>query len=146
MSYKGKFIPLNYLKYKGDHLNIVYRSLWELKLMKFFDENDSILEWSSEEIIIPYISPKDKKYHRYYPDFKIKKKTKDNIIETVLIEVKPKKQTKAPKIQNKKTKKYLNEVLTYAINKSKWEYAEKFCDKNNWKFQIITEDDLGIKY
>ena len=53
MSYKGRFTPKNYKKYKGDPTKVVYRSMWELRFMKYCDKNDSILEWSSEEIVIP---------------------------------------------------------------------------------------------
>ena len=40
--------------------------------MVYCDNNPNILEWGSEEIIIPYKSPLDKKVHRYFPDFFIK--------------------------------------------------------------------------
>ena len=72
MSYKGKFSPKNIKKYKGNPTNIFYRSLWERRFMKYCDENPMILEWASEEIIIPYISSWDNKRHRYFPDFYIK--------------------------------------------------------------------------
>jgi len=35
MSYKGKYRPENPKKYKGDPTNIVYRSLWERKFMRY---------------------------------------------------------------------------------------------------------------
>ena len=54
MSYKGRFKPKHYKKYKGDPTKVIYRSMWELRFMKYCDKNPSILEWSSEEIIIPY--------------------------------------------------------------------------------------------
>ena len=56
MSYKGRFKPKEYKKYKGDPTKVVYRSMWELRFMKYCDSNPSILEWSSEEIVIPYRS------------------------------------------------------------------------------------------
>ena len=68
---KGKYIPKNSAKYRGDYRNIIYRSSWELKFMKYCDGNPSILEWGSEEIIIPYRSPLDNKIHRYFVDFYI---------------------------------------------------------------------------
>ena len=74
MTYKGKFLPNNRKKYKGDINNIVYRSLWERKFMVYCDENNDITEWGSEELIVPYISPLDGKRHRYFPDFYIKTK------------------------------------------------------------------------
>ena len=68
MSYKGKYIPKNPQKYKGDPSQVVYRSLWERKFMVYCDKNDKVVEWGSEEIIVPYRSPWDGKMHRYFPD------------------------------------------------------------------------------
>ena len=67
MSYKGKFRPTNRTKYKGDPDNIIYRSLWERQVMKDLDLNVNVVEWASEEIVIPYRSPIDGKMHRYFP-------------------------------------------------------------------------------
>ena len=104
MSYSGKFRPSNYLKYKGNPSNIVYRSLWELKFMNYCDKNENILEWGSEELWIPYISPKDDRVHRYFPDFYIKYKNRHGNIQKSLIEIKPLKQTKKPNMNPKKLK------------------------------------------
>ena len=57
MRYQGKYRPSFPRKYKGDPTNIIYRSSWEYKFMKWCDITPSIEEWGSEEIIIPYISP-----------------------------------------------------------------------------------------
>jgi len=54
MAYRGKFKPKNPNKYKGDANGIVYRSLWERNAFRWLDENDSIVAWNSEEIVIPY--------------------------------------------------------------------------------------------
>jgi hypothetical protein len=40
-------------------MNIVYRSLWERKFMVFCDRNANVMEWGSEEVVIPYRSPLD---------------------------------------------------------------------------------------
>ena len=88
MSYKGRYTPRNPKKYRGNHNNIVYRSLWELKFMKYCDRSASILEWGSEEIIIPYISPWDNRVHRYFPDFYIKVRQADGKVKKMIIEVK----------------------------------------------------------
>lgn len=145
MSYKGRFRPSNYHKYKGDPTKVIYRSLWELKFMRYCDLTDNILEWSSEEICIPYISPKDNRTHRYFPDFYIKAKQRDGSILKSLIEVKPFKQTQKPNMKPKrKTKNWLNEIVTYGINQSKWKAAEEYCEDRMWKFQILTEKELGI--
>ena len=74
--HKGRYIPHNKQKYIGDITNIIYRSSWERRFMKYCDTNSSIIEWSSEELYVPYVSPIDNKYHRYYPDFIIKVKSK----------------------------------------------------------------------
>ena len=146
MAYKGKYTPANPEKYKGNPYNIIYRSLWERKFMVYCDTNDKIIEWGSEEIIIPYLSPWDGRFHRYFPDFYIKVKQVNGNIKKFIIEVKPKKQTKAPKPVSRKTKKWINEVKTYGINEAKWKSATKWCKQNDMEFKILTEDDLGIRY
>ena len=137
MSYKGKFRPKNRTKYKGDPDNITYRSLWERQVMKSLDENPNIVEWASEEIVIPYRSPIDGKMHRYFPDFYVK----TSIGEQWLIEVKPKVQTKPPK-KSKSRRRYLREVKTWGVNQAKWEAAESICKKHGWKWNIWTEDQI----
>ena len=99
MAYSGKFQPKNPKKYKGNLSNIVYRSSWEARCMSYFDKNENVIWWSSEEIIVPYRSPVDGKVHRYYPDFIIKVKQKDGGIKTIMIEIKPEYQKKEPKVQ-----------------------------------------------
>lgn len=146
MAYKGSFKPNNPQKYKGNPSNIIYRSRWELMLMQKFDSHPDVLEWSSEEIIIPYISPMDNKIHRYFPDFYIKRKGIDGLVESILIEVKPFNQTKPPKILEKPNRRYLQEVSQWGINSSKWKYAEAYCKDRGWKFIIITEKDLDLKF
>jgi len=146
MAYKGKFRPKFPQKYRGDPTNIIYRSLWERNCMRYFDQNPNVLKWSSEEVIVPYKSPIDGRYHRYFPDFLIRVKNKEGKLETIMIEVKPSKETKEPKPQKRLTKKYLYEVKTWGINKSKWKAAIEFCKDRKWKFMIITEKELGIKY
>ena len=89
MAYSGKFQPRNPKKYKGNPSNIVYRSSWEARCMSYFDKNENVIWWSSEEIIVPYRSPVDGKVHRYYPDFIIKVRQKDGGIKTIMIEIKP---------------------------------------------------------
>lgn len=145
MSYSGRYRPSNYVKYKGDPTNVIYRSLWELKFMRYCDLNENVLEWGSEEISIPYVSPKDNRIHRYFPDFYIKIKKRDGSIQKSLIEVKPLKQTKKPNMNPKrKTKTWLNEVVTYGVNQAKWKAATEFCEDRMWTFQILTEKELGI--
>lgn len=143
-SYKGSFRPKNPTKYKGDPSGIVFRSSWELKFMNYLDAHPDVLEWSSEEFFIPYKSPVDGQYHRYFPDFWIRQRNKDGIEETLVVEIKPKKQTEPPAVQTRKTKRYITEVMTWGVNSAKWQAATDFCRKKNWKFRILTEQHLGI--
>ena len=143
MSYKGRFKPKHYKKYKGDPTKIIYRSMWELRFMKYCDKTPNILEWSSEEVIIPYRGL-DRRVHRYFPDFWIKYKNAKGQIVKEIIEVKPKAQTKKPTKKGKHYGKYLREARTYAINQAKWEAAEEYCLDRGYKFRIITEDHLKI--
>lgn len=144
MAYTGRYTPTNIHKYKGDVKNIIYRSSWELKFMKYCDVNDSILEWGSEELFIPYISPVDGKKHRYFPDFYIKIKDRNNKIKKYLVEVKPQYQTIEPKTKKRVTKQYVNEVITYSVNQAKWKAAEEFCKDHLWEFIILTENELKV--
>ncbi len=141
---QGKYIVRNKKKYMGDHNNVVYRSSWELKFLAWCDNNPSVVEFSSEEIVIPYKSPVDGKYHRYFVDCFVKVKDKDGNIKSYLIEIKPKKQTKEPEQQRRVTKRYITEVTTWGVNQAKWKAATEYCLDRNWEFKLITEDHLGL--
>ena len=145
MAYKGKFRPSIPKKYRGDYTNIIYRSLWEPKFMKYCDSNPNILEWGSEEVIVPYRSPIDNRYHRYFPDFYIKVRESTGKIKRMIIEIKPQKQCVEPKVQKRKTKSYVYQVCEYARNQAKWEAAKEFCEDRKWEFKVLTENELGIK-
>ena len=106
MAYKGKYIPTNPHKYIGNQQNVIYRSLWERRFMVYCDTTDKVIKWASEEVTVKYISPLDRKWHKYYPDFLAEVKTKDGGIKTFLIEVKPYKQPKPPVIKKRKTKNH----------------------------------------
>ena len=147
MSYKGRYTPINPKKYKGNPSRIVYRSLWERKFMVYCDTNNSILEWGSEEVIIPYLSPWDGRVHRYFPDFYIKVREHNKTTKKYIIEIKPKKQCKPPVATPKrKTKKWFGEVKTWGINEAKWKYATKWCENNGMEFMVLNEDHLNIRY
>ena len=104
MAYSGLFKPKNPQKYIGDHKNIIYRSTWECKVMNWLDQKDDVISWASEEMAIPYISPVDGRWHRYFPDFLVKVKTRTGKLKTLMVEVKPKKQTKEPEKKKRVTK------------------------------------------
>ena len=147
MSYKGRYTPINPKKYKGNPSRIVYRSLWERKFMVYCDTNNSILEWGSEEVIIPYLSPWDGRVHRYFPDFYIKVREHNKTTKKYIIEIKPKKQCKPPiATPKRKTKKWFSEVKTWGINEAKWKYATKWCENNGMEFKVLNEDHLNIRY
>lgn len=138
MAYSGRFVPNNPTKYLGNPTNIWYRSMWERRVMVHLDTNSSVLEWSSEEIIIPYLSPIDNRYHRYFPDFFVRTN-----IGAIILEVKPRAQAIMPEKKGEKvTKRYLQEVMTYGINQAKWKAAEEYCLDRGWKFKVITEKEL----
>jgi hypothetical protein len=144
MSYSGKYRPSNKHKYKGDPTNIIYRSLWERKFMVWCDKNENVLEWGSEEIVIPYISPVDNRVHRYFPDFYVRARTRNGRIEKYIIEIKPKSQTKPPTKQKRITRKFITEVKTYAVNEAKWKAAREYCADRRMEFLILTEVELKI--
>ena len=87
--HQGKYKIKNRDKYLGDPDNIVYRSSWELKVLQWLDSHPDVISFSSEEIVIPYISPADGRYHRSFPDFFVKIRSKDGTINNMILEVKP---------------------------------------------------------
>ena len=107
-SYKGRFTPQNKDKYLGNVRKIVYRSNWERRFMVYCDNNESIKHWGSEEVVVRYRNPIDKKLHNYFPDFFVVTE-KDKY----LIEIKPKAFTIKPKPRSRKTRAYLNESMAY---------------------------------
>ena len=147
MTYKGRYFPTNPKKYRGNPNQIIYRSLWERKVMVYCDKNDAIIEWGSDEVIVPYLSPMDGKIHRYFPDFYMKVRQADGSTKKFIIEVKPKSQCKQPvKNPKRRTTKWFNEVKTFAINQAKWKSAREFCEDKGMEFKIFTEDHINPKY
>ena len=144
MAYKTRYIPENASKYIGDPSKVICRSLWERKVCKWMDFNENVIRWGSEELSVPYISPKDNRTHRYYPDFIAEVKNSKGTIETLMIEVKPKKQTQKPKTK-KTSKSFITENMIFEINNSKWKAAKKYCKNNGWRFVILTEEHLFPK-
>lgn len=117
---RGKYLPKNPQKYRGNINRITYRSMWERRFMIYCDRSDKITSWSSEELHIPYISPKDNKWHNYYPDFVVNTFTN----RTIVVEIKPYYQKR------------------YSVNQAKWQFAEEYCAKNNFEFKVMTEREL----
>ena len=114
--------------------------------MVWCDKNPLVLEWGSEELYIPYRSPKDGRIHRYFPDFYMKLMNNQGAITRYIIEIKPRYQVVGPKKDKiRRTKRYLEEQRTFAINKAKWKAAESYCANRQLQFKILTEKELGIK-
>ena len=78
------------------------------------------------------------------PDFIVKVKTRDGTMKTLMIEVKPKKQTIPPEPRKRVTKQYVTEVTTYGVNQAKWKAAHEYCLDRGWEFKIMTEEHLGL--
>lgn len=145
--YQGFYTVVNKNKYIGNPTNCIYRSKWELYFMSWCDKNTSIKRWSSEHIVIPYQDEKGK-FHRYFPDFYIEKIDKNDLekFEQIIIEIKPKKETKYPKKPKKLTAKtiesYEYQLRMYQKNLYKWTKAINWCNKHKMKFKIVHEDHL----
>jgi len=138
-TYKGRYKVKKPEKYEGDISTVTYRSSWEKFCFLWAERNSSVIKWSSEEVVIPYLYEADRKWHRYFMDLKL-------VMEdgrTILVEIKPKSQTIPPKVPQRKTKKYLNESFTFIKNQNKWDAAREYCADRGWSFEIWTEDVLS---
>ncbi len=137
MAYSGKYTVKNRIKYKGDADKVIYRSMWERHAFYWCDHNTNIASWSSEEVVIPYRWDIDKRMHRYFMDLKITFKNG----KTILVEIKPAKETAPPKRPDK-SKRYIREATTYVKNMNKWEAASEYAKDRGWGFEIWTEKNL----
>lgn len=137
----GRFIPKNPGKYRGNVNNIMFRSSWELQFFKWLDANPAVEWWGSEELAIPYISPKDKRPHRYFPDIILRYKHQDGTMRTEIVEVKPYSQT----VEQKRMSDRDREALI--INEAKWKAAAQFAEERGMTFRVITEKTMfaGIR-
>lgn len=133
---QGVFTPKNPEKYVGKG-TIRYRSGWELTFMMFADNNQSVTQWSSESVRIPYRHPLTGKQTIYVPDFLIVYVDRNNKQIAEMVEIKPKKQTL---IESKRASAQLR--ATVAINHAKWAAANAWCKRMGISFRVITEDDL----
>ena len=88
--------------------------------MLYCDRSNQIFKWSSEELHIPYVAPKDLLWHNYYPDFMVN--TCDGRV--ILVEIKPHYQK------------------GYRVNKAKWAAARKYCNDHGYEFMVLTEKEL----
>lgn len=141
-TYSGKYTPKNKSKYVGDPTNIIYRSLWERRVMVYLDECPIVKKWGSEEKVIPYKSSLDGRMHKYFMDFIVLVVHPDGTRHKYLLEIKPKSQTVPPKKPKRVTKGYRLACEAYIRNMDKWTATLKYCETNNYMFKIITEDHL----
>lgn len=139
---KSKYEVRNISKYMGDASNVICRSSWEYFLCNFLDSSPIVEKWASEEISIPYISPKDGRDHKYFIDFFVV--FKDG--RKVFIEVKPHAQTLPPAMPKRKSRKaegrYAEEAMIYNVNQAKWHSARNFAKYNDATFEVFTEHHL----
>lgn len=136
---RGRYIPRNPGKYVGNPSRIIFRSSWEVTVMRFFDLSTSVLRWGSEEFSISYIHPADRRVHRYFPDFFCVFKNAEGIEECWIVEVKPLKETLLEYAKSDYDKQQL------IINQAKWSAAKAFAESRGLKFRVITEKDI-FKY
>jgi hypothetical protein len=149
---QGFFYPKHPEKYIGNS-KPVYRSSYELRTMHFMDDNQYILKWSSERVVIPYKlpdsfykDPSKNRTRRYFVDFYCEVKDINGEIKKYLVEVKPKNQTVPPVLPKRQTDKsirnYKRKAITYVINDSKWKAAEQYCKKMGYIFKKLTEEEI----
>ena len=147
MNYKksiGRYKVHNKAKYVADLQEVIYRSSWELKYMKYLDRHPSVLEWASENVIIPYYNQIEKKTRRYFVDFYAKVQNAEGEIKKYIIEVKPLSQCKPPKKRKRISIKYKNDLKRFIMNQAKWKAARKWAEKRGMEFIILTEKELDI--
>jgi hypothetical protein len=132
---QGFFQMTNPGKYVGSRAPYA-RSSWEVKTMMLFDTHPNVIQWASEEIGIPYISPVDNRKHTYYPDFMVRYIDGNNQEHVELIEVKPQSQSTLEHARSAADKAALN------INAAKWDQARKWCKAKGIKFRIVTENNI----
>ncbi len=140
---KGIFTPKNLHKYVGDPTKIIYRSGWEKHFLEWCDRNPNVIQYNSEEVVIPYMSPIDRKQHRYFCDFCVAIRQPNGVIGKYLVEIKPYAQTKPPKRTGKMLlETFNNNYKTYIINQAKWNTAKVFAKQRNMEFIVLTEKEL----
>ena len=139
---KTQYKVLNEDKYAGKVDSIVCRSSWERFVCRHLDGNTNVRKWASEEVIVPYISPLDGQYHRYFVDFFVELDDGTKFI----VEVKPHKETMPPDLpaSGKKTPSYARACQTYSVNLAKWDAAKRWAEKNDMRFFIWTEHELRM--
>ena len=138
---QGIFIPRNKEKFLGS--KAIYRSSLELRFMKFCDNNQNVVKWGSENVVIPYLNPLDGKIHRYFVDNFVQIKEGEKI-KRYLVEIKPSKQLLPPTTKYRKKSNLIYEQTMYITNQAKWQAARDWCNKKGLEFIILTEKHLTV--
>ena len=133
---QGKYALKNPQKYVGGRTP-TYRSSWEFAFMRFCDLNESVSQWASEAIRIPYKNPLSGKMTIYVPDFFIVYSDKTGKQQVELIEVKPANHTFKENLGNSTHNK-----LHYVVNQAKWGAARAWCKQKGIVFRVINEGDI----
>jgi len=136
---QGRYHVRNKHKYIGKG-EPKYRSGWELTFMMFCDNHDSVIQWASESIQIPYRNPLTGKQTLYIPDFFVMYQDKLGQKKAEIVEIKPKKQSL---IESRVASAKDRAVVV--LNHAKWAAAMAYCKKIGCTFRVITEDDLFYK-
>jgi hypothetical protein len=132
---QGVFTPKNPRKYVGKG-QPRYRSGWEWSFFHFCDQNDQVLEWASEAVVIKYRHPFTGKITNYIPDVFLRYRTRNNKICTELVEIKPRKQSVIEGKMNERNR------MIVAINHAKWAAARAWCQQAGIVFRVLNEDSL----
>lgn len=135
---QGEYRPQNPQKYVGRGFPR-YRSGWEFAFFTFCDQNQSVLEWASEAISIPYRNPITGQSTRYVPDIFMRYRTKKNRICSEIIEIKPRRQTV---IEGRMSER---DRMVVAINHAKWQAARAWCQQQGLVFRVLDETQLFRK-
>ena len=135
--FSGYYKVKNTEKYVGNRYKVFWRSTWERAFCKWCDNNPKVVNWGIEPFTIQYYDKGRGKQRSYCPDFFIEMASGDKY----LIEIKPDYETKPPKMR-KGTKRYILAESTFITNTCKWQTAEKYCNKKNWSFRIVTEHTM----
>jgi len=115
----------------------MYRSSWELAVMRMCDNNPSIQQWASESIKIPYRDPLTGKQTVYVPDFLVVYVDRNQKKHAEVWEIKP-----ANQMLKEKVGKNVYNQAQYVKNQAKWQVANQWCRTNGLKFRVINEHDI----
>jgi hypothetical protein len=133
---KGQYNLKNPEKYIGSTVPI-YRSSWEIAVMRMCDNNPAIQQWASEPVRIPYRDPLTGKQTVYVPDFLVMFEDKQEKKHVELWEIKPANQ----QILEKVGKNPYNQAQ-FVKNQAKWQVATQWAKSRGMKFRVLNENDI----